>query len=46
MARLAQGDAGVLHSLFDVVGIRRAGCIAHGAWQLLDPPEVLALLIA
>ena len=44
MAGLAQGHAGVLAVLFDVMGVRRARGIADGAGQLFDQGEMPALL--
>ena len=44
MAGLAQGHAGVLAVLLDVVGIRWPGFVADTAGQFLDPGKVQPLL--
>lgn len=44
MAVLAQGYDGVLLMLLDMVGIARAGGVAHRAGQLFYPGNVAALL--
>lgn len=44
MAGLAQGHAGVLAVLLDVVGIRWPGFVADAAGQFFDPGDVSTLL--
>jgi hypothetical protein len=40
VAAFAQGNAQVLHVLFDVVSIAWPRLIAHATWHFLDPLEV------
>ena len=43
MTVLAEGYAGVLAVLFDVVGIRGWGIVTNATGKLLDPPYMLSL---